>query len=317
MYASYERCEKYLNDNPTKPLIQCEYAHAMGNSVGGFVEYWDMVRANPAYQGGFIWDFVDQSMRMINKDGIEIWAYGGDWNKFDASDKNFMNNGLITPDREPNPHMFEVGRIYQDIQMSKGSKDNSVKIKNEYFFRDLSDYDAEWTLLLNGKAVKKGVKSDIIVAPQQEKEISFDFNAADYNGKGELLLNVAFILKSGEGVLEAGHEVAKSQFAISGEPVKGADYFASGQVANCTKSPLEVKNNDYNYLIISNKDVKVEINKHTGYIAALNKGNVKYFSQDAQLKPNFWRAPTDNDYGASLQQKSNSKWVIHHGIGSY
>ena len=303
MYAGYGHCENFLKNNPTKPLIQCEYAHAMGNSVGGFVEYWDMVRKYPMYQGGFIWDFVDQSMRKINEDGVQIWAYGGDWSRYDASDNNFMNNGLITPDREPNPHMFEVGRVYQDIQMKKGSKDNSVNIQNEFFFNDLSKYDVAWTLLLDGKAVKRGVRSDINVAPQQTKEFAFDFNPADYKGKGELILNVAFVRKSQDGRLDAGHEVAKGQFAVSGEPTKGAEYFAVADAANCTTSPLQVKDNDYNFLIITSGDVRVKINKNNGYIAAINKGGIKYLTDEATLQPNFWRAPTDNDFGASLQRK--------------
>ena len=303
MYAGYNHCEKYLQGEPQKPLIQCEYAHAMGNSVGGFVEYWDMIRKYPMYQGGFIWDFVDQSLRKTNEDGVEIWAYGGDWSRYDASDNNFMNNGLVTPDRKPNPHMFEVGRVYQDIQMSASSKANAVKIHNEHFFKDLSGYYAEWSLLLDGKTVKKGIRTDINIAPQTTQEVVFGFNPEDYKGKGELLLNVAFILKDQDGVLEAGYEVAKGQFAVSGEPTKGAEYFYTADAANCTTTPLQVKDNDYNYLIVTNGDVRIEINKHNGYIAAINKGGIKYLADDAVLEPNFWRAPTDNDYGASLQRK--------------
>lgn len=116
MYAGYGWCEDYSkNADYKKPLIQCEYAHAMGNSEGGFKEYWDLVRKYPKFQGGFIWDFVDQSVRWTGKNGKMIYAYGGDFNRFDASDINFCDNGLISPDRVPNPHMYEVGRIYQSI----------------------------------------------------------------------------------------------------------------------------------------------------------------------------------------------------------
>ena len=303
MYAGYNHCENYLKGEPAKPLIQCEYAHAMGNSMGGFVEYWDMIRKYPMYQGGFIWDYVDQSLRKVNENGVEIWAYGGDWSRYDASDNNFMNNGLLTPDREPNPHMYEVGRIYQDIQMSAGSKANTVNIHNEFYFKDFSQYYAEWSLILDGKTVKKGIRTDINVEPQSTKEVAFDFNADAYKGKGELLLNVAFILKDQDGLLDAGHEVAKGQFAVSGEPTKGAEYFTTAEAANCTTTPLQVKDNDYNFLIVTNGDVRVEINKHNGYIAAINKGGFKYLADDAHLEPNFWRPPTDNDYGASLQRK--------------
>ena len=148
MYYSYESCENYSKGNIDKPLIQCEYAHAMGNSQGGFKEYWDLVRKYPKYQGGFIWDFVDQSARWYTKDGKEFYGYGGDFNRYDASDNNFQNNGLISPDRVPNPHAHEVGYIYQNIwvkpvDLQKGE----ISIYNENFFRDLSDFYAEWQLL--------------------------------------------------------------------------------------------------------------------------------------------------------------------------
>lgn len=168
MYYSYESCENYSKGNIDKPLIQCEYAHAMGNSQGGFKEYWDLVRKYPKYQGGFIWDFVDQSARWYTKDGKEFYGYGGDFNRYDASDNNFQNNGLISPDRVPNPHAHEVGYIYQNIwvkpvDLQKGE----ISIYNENFFRDLSDFYAEWQLLANGEVLQSGIINDLKVGPQQ------------------------------------------------------------------------------------------------------------------------------------------------------
>lgn len=149
MYYGYDGCKKYSEDDSmTKPLIQCEYAHAMGNSQGGFKEYWDLVRKYSKFQGGFIWDFVDQSVRWTGKNGKMIYAYGGDFNRFDASDGNFCDNGLISPDRVPNPHMYEVGRIYQDIWTTPADlKNGEINVFNEYFFRDLSAYYMEWEAL--------------------------------------------------------------------------------------------------------------------------------------------------------------------------
>ena len=145
MYLWYSACEDYAKSNATKPLIQCEYAHAMGNSMGGFKEYWDLIRKYPKFQGGFIWDFVDQSVRWKNKDGIEIYAYGGDFNKYDGSDNNFCDNGLISPDRVPNPHMYEVGYFYQSIWTRPVNLQNGeIEIFNENFFRDLSAYYLDW-----------------------------------------------------------------------------------------------------------------------------------------------------------------------------
>ena len=176
MYYDYNGMEKYgQRTDATKPLIQCEYAHAMGNSQGGFKEYWDLIRKYPNLQGGFIWDFVDQSCRWKGKDGVMIYAYGGDFNRFDASDNNFCDNGLISPDRVPNPHMYEVGHFYQNIwttpaDLSKGE----VNVFNENFFRDLSAYYMEWQVLKDGKVIRTGRVDDLKVAPQETAKITLN-----------------------------------------------------------------------------------------------------------------------------------------------
>lgn len=209
MYYRYKDCEEYAkNPDSPKPLIQCEYAHAMGNSEGGFKEYWDLIRKYPKYQGGFIWDFVDQSCRWTGKDGKMIYAYGGDFNRFDASDNNFCDNGLISPDRKPNPHMYEVGYFYQNIWTSAGDlSKGEIKVYNENFFRDLSAYALEWEVLKNGKAVRSGRVENLSVAPRQTANVKLDL------GKtckcAEWLLNVKYVQKNREGLLPAGHVVAK------------------------------------------------------------------------------------------------------------
>ena len=147
--------EKYcLDDSKTKPMIQCEYAHAMGNSLGGFREYWEIIRKYPKTQGGFIWDFVDQSPR-IERNGKTIYAYGGDWNRYDPSDFNFCDNGLVSPDRVPNPHMYEAGYYYQNIWSSLAAPEQ-VEVFNEFFFKDLSNYTLDWQLLRDGEPVREG-----------------------------------------------------------------------------------------------------------------------------------------------------------------
>ncbi len=191
MYYGYEGMEKYgQRTDATRPLIQCEYAHAMGNSQGGFKEYWDIIRKYPNLQGGFIWDFVDQSCRWKGKDSVMIYAYGGDFNRFDASDNNFCDNGLISPDRVPNPHMYEVGHFYQNIwttpaDLSKGE----VNVFNENFFRDLSAYYMEWEVLKDGKAIRTGRVDDLKVAPQETAKITL--NIGKTCTCKEWLLNVA------------------------------------------------------------------------------------------------------------------------------
>jgi beta-galactosidase len=196
MYLGYEDSEKYAKNNPTKPLIQCEYAHAMGNSMGGFKEYWDITRANPSYQGGFIWDFVDQAQH-LNKAGINVYGYAGDYNKYDSrEDQNFCNNGIISPDRNYNPHAYEVQYYYQNIwttavDLQKGI----VEVYNENFFRSLDNQFMEWRVLVDGKVIESGVISDLKVAPQQKAQIQLAYSAQNLPKDKELLLNVAFKLK--------------------------------------------------------------------------------------------------------------------------
>ena len=212
MYYDYNNCIKYCEGNIDKPLIQCEYAHAMGNSQGGFKEYWDITRKYPKYQGGFIWDFVDQSCHWKNKDGVAIYGYGGDFNKYDASDNNFNDNGLISPDRVPNPHAYEVGYFYQNIwttpaDLSKGE----INIYNENFFRDLSAFYLEWQLLANGEIVQNGIVSDLNVAPQQTAKLQLPFDIKNICSCKELLLNVSYKLKAAETLLPAGETIAYDQ----------------------------------------------------------------------------------------------------------
>ena len=191
MYYRYWDCETYCKDeSKTKPLIQCEYAHAMGNSMGGFKEYWDLVRKYPKYQGGFIWDFVDQGIHKTGSNGKLIYAYGGDFNKFDASDINFCNNGLISPDRVPNPHAYEVEYFYQNIWTTPVDlKKGQVKVYNEHFFRDLSNYYMEWQVLKNGRVMRSGRVDDLDVAPRQSATLALPIGR--YCQHAEWLLNRA------------------------------------------------------------------------------------------------------------------------------
>ena len=199
--------------------------------------------------------------------------------------------------------MYEVGRIYQDIHTTATDKKNVVNVANEYFFKDLSGVYMEWALMLNGKLVKKGTINDLNVAPQQSAEITLPFNENDYAGKGELLLNVSYNLKENEGVLDAGYAVAKNHIAVSGEAVNGADVFAGNKHFNNVTAPLKVQENNRNFLIVSNGDFDVEFNKWNGYITTINKGGNEYMTEEAEIQPNFWRAATDNDFGASMQRK--------------
>lgn len=302
MYAGYQWCENYSKDNKyQKPLIQCEYAHAMGNSQGGFKEYWDLVRKYPKFQGGFIWDFVDQSVRWPGKNGKMIYAYGGDFNRFDASDINFCNNGLISPDRVPNPHAYEVCHFYQNIWTTPANlKNGEINIFNEYFFRDLSAYYLEWEMLKDGKSVRCGRIDNLNVQPQQTAKVKLNLGETDT--EAEWLLNISYKLKNNEDLLPAGYTVAKEQLTLN--PYKAP----SMQLGNCELSNTEtvapeVQDNDRHYLIIGNDAFRIEFNRSNGYLTKYQIKGLDMIKEGAILKPNFWRAPTDNDFGAHIHRK--------------
>ena len=303
MYYDYDACKKYSEGNIDKPLIQCEYAHAMGNSQGGFKEYWDLIRKYPKYQGGFIWDFVDQSNHWKNKDGIDIYGYGGDFNKYDASDNNFNDNGLISPDRRPNPHAHEVGYFYQSIWTTPGDlSKGEIKVYNENFFRDLSAYYMEWQLLANGEVMQTGVVQDLNVAPQQTATLKLNLNTEKICPCKELLLNVTYKLKAAETLMPAGSTVAYDQLTIRPYTAKALE-LKNQKASNLDIVVPVIKDNDHNYLIVESENFIIEFNKHNGYLSRYEADGMQLLNPGAQLTPNFWRAPTDNDYGAGLQHR--------------
>lgn len=301
MYLRYDRCKEYCESNPTKPLIQCEYAHAMGNSQGGFKEYWDLVRKYPSYQGGFIWDFVDQSIRWKNKDGVEIYGYGGDFNPYDASDFNFCDNGLISPDRVPNPHMYEVGYFYQNIWTTlKDAKQGVINVYNENFFRDLSAYEMEWQLLADGVVVRTGRVCNLNIAPQQRQDIKIEYGTID--DRHEWLLNVSYRNRNRKGMLPAGYVVAYDQMQLS-DPVTPCMCQAVNKQKHAQITVPEIRDNDRKFLIIDGENFTIEFRRRDGFMNRYTVQGIDMLKEGELLTPNFWRAPTDNDFGANLQNK--------------
>ena len=302
MYAGYAHMEKYgKRTDAKKPLIQCEYAHAMGNSQGGFKEYWDLIRKYPNLQGGFIWDFVDQAIRTKGKNGVEIYGYGGDFNRFDASNDNFCVNGIVNPDRIPNPSATEVKYYYQDIwtlpvDLAKGK----VKIRNERFFKCLCDVNLDWVLLNNGVPVREGRISDIKVKPGTETEVTIPYG--EISDQGEWALNVSYVLKESTGVLPAGYEIAGEQFLLT-EPKANDMNIATVAASNQDAPVATVVDNDRHYLIVKGQDFTVEFNRRSGFMTRYEVAGTEYINEGGKLAPNFWRAVTDNDFGADLMRK--------------
>ena len=279
----------------------------MGNSQGGFKEYWDLIRKYPKYQGGFIWDFVDQSLRW-EKNGISFYAYGGDWNRYDGSDNNFMNNGLISPDRKPNPHMYEVGYIQQSIWATPVDLVNGViNVYNENFFRDLSSYYAEWSLVANGEVIQTGLLQDLNVNPQQTKQVKLNYTIDGICPEKELLLNIAFKLKKAETLLPAGHVVAKNQLTV--RPYKAPKLeIANKQQTNIAVVPPTIKDNDRYYLIVEGEDFRLDFERADGFLCRYDVKGLSMLKEDGKLTPNFMRAPTDNDIAAKRQKEKHTTW---------
>lgn len=301
MYMRQDHCRGYAKDaSKQKPLIQCEYSHAMGNSCGGFKEYWDLVRRYPKFQGGFIWDFVDQALHGKDAEGRDIYKYGGDYNKYDPSDNNFNCNGLISPDRQPNPQMYEVGYEYQNIWVQPVDvKTGRISVRNENFFRPLDYVSLEWTLLRDGTPVRNGKVDDVRCQPQATVEMTLPIG--DISSDGEYLLNIDFKLKQAEPLMEKGQTVAYCQLEVRGVAPRLADRQTSGSGIKVNESQ------DAPWLMLSNDRFSVKFNKSTGFIMEYLVDGHNRLGEGGVLKPQFWRALTDNDMGAKLHHR-NKVW---------
>lgn len=292
MYFPYEASERYASSPAsTRPLIQCEYAHAMGNSEGGFKEYWDLIRKYPKFQGGYIWDFVDQSIRHTTPEGKMVYAYGGDFKSTDPSDQNFCDNGLVSPDRVFNPHAYEVQRVYQDIHTTL-TPEGDIEVFNERFFAPLDDVRMEWTLLTDGRPTRTGSINDLNVSPQGRSKIKIDFGPI--KDDTEALLNVAYTLKESTSVLDGGTVIAREQIRLTPERCR---------MARPSDKPVDYIDRSGGVLTIKGKNFTVAFNENNGFIARYEVGGKEMLNKGAMITPNFWRAPTDNDYGAGLQKK--------------
>ena len=288
MYATMEEMEFYaLQSDIYRPLIQCEYAHAMGNSVGNLQDYWDLIEEYPALQGGCIWDWVDQGILAKNDNGEDYFAYGGDLEpEGSRNDNNFCLNGLISPDRKPNPHIYEVKKVYQNISVLKGKKANEFVVRNKNFFLDLATYDLTVTVLKDGKSVSTQTITDLKAAPQSEVVVSpkLPSNLSD----GEYFIDFSFTLKADQGLLKAGHEVAKEQLQISKSPlIYGINAESNIELTPSAKGWL-----------ITTAGATMTFDKEKGTFTDYTVDGKVLITEGPQ--PDFWRAPTDNDYGYGM-----------------
>ena len=317
MYYPVAASEKYAKDpNSPMPLIQCEYNHTMGNSGGNLSDYWDLIRKYPILQGGFDWDFVDQALhrnivkpmsilpyKMNNEELRKIeYCYGGDYNKYDPSDNNFNCNGIIGPDRQLNPHAYEVAYQYQNIWTKMvNAETGEVSVHNENFFRDLSNYALAWSLEEDGVETQNGTIADLDVPAQQTKNFTIPYDKSKIKGK-EVFLNIDFRLKEAEPLLTAGQVMAYAQLPVVTKQACSGDcskMLAQGHGKK--KMKLAAKKN--NVVAVTTPNLTFKIDRSTGLISEYAYNGKSLLGEGGTLKPNFWRAPTDNDMGAGLQKK--------------
>ena len=317
MYYPVSACEKYAKDpNSPMPLIQCEYNHTMGNSGGNLSDYWNLVRKYPIFQGGFDWDFVDQALhrnivkpmsilpyKMNNEELRKIeYTYGGDYNKYDPSDNNFNCNGIIGPDRQMNPHAYEVAYQYQNIWAKMVSAEaGQVSVYNENFFRDLSNYALAWSLEEDGVETQNGTIADLDVPAQQSRTYTIPYDRSKITGK-EVFLNIDFRLKNAEPLLTAGQVVAYAQLPVVTKQACEGDcskMLAEGH----GKKKMKLAAKKDNVIAVTTPNLTFKLDRTTGLISEYAYNGKSMLGEGGTLKPNFWRAPTDNDMGAGLQKK--------------
>ena len=298
MYLGYEDCVKYAQGDNPRPLIQCEYAHAMGNSMGGFKEYWDIIRKYPKYQGGYIWDFVDQGLRDKSAvTGKEIFTYGGDYGRYPASDHNFNCNGIIAPDRRLNPHAYEVGYYYQNVWITeKNLKEGQFEVYNENFFKNLDDLELVWTIRRHSGTINVSG-----IAPQQRKLITdAELKATvarvlEHHPDAEVLVNFEFRSREAQPLIDKGQVLARQQFCI--QP------YQFPVISDDVETPGITKEETISYLKLTAAGTTLTIGKWSGLIDYLDVDGKPMLLDRHSILPEFWRAPTDNDYGARFQER--------------
>lgn len=295
MYPGIEYIEYYAKSNPYRPLIMCEYAHSMGNSTGNLQDYWDVIEKYPALQGGFIWDWVDQGLAKYDENGTKYWAYGGDYGpEGTPSDGNFCLNGIINPDRTIHPAMYEVKKVYQNIKIyPENLNDLKFNLINQFDFTNLYNYELKWFLMGNGKIVKQESLGNIYLKPHDTTLIQIPLSDYGFTPGVEYFVNFSLVTTEEEAYKPIGFELAKEQF-----PIKFLDYVDTRPL----KQPKDV---EYYFsaskLIVETALIDIVFDTINGNLISLIVEGKEMLKEPVQI--NFWRAPTDNDFGNRMEQR--------------
>lgn len=300
MYMFIPEVKKLFSEKKEKrPFIWCEYSHAMGNSNGNFKEYWNLVYSHPNIQGGFIWDWMDQGLIKKDENGVEYWGYGGDFEPEGVHiDGNFCLNGIVNPDWTPHPGTFEIKKVYQNIHFKKFDwNTGTLTIHNDFFFKNLDDYLIEWELIENGSPICSGNFKPLKIAPQKQKSFDINLSKEELNPEKEYFLNVYAKQLRSTAFLPFGQEVAHEQF--------GYKTLLPKVKLNKTDTPIKLKKSTNSISFNSNDGYEIEFSKRTGELVSYKINDFELLHNP--LKPTFWRAPTDNDFGNKMPKRCN-KW---------
>lgn len=294
-YPSAAALERWGEMKTDRPYIPSEYAHAMGNSTGGFRDMWEAIYRHTNVQGGFIWDWVDQGILVQDADGEPFWAYGGDFGKDMPSDGNFLCNGLVNPDRTPHPGLLEVKKMYQYVWFKPVNlATGQFEVKNIYDFTNLDKYNVKYAVMANDKVVRQGTLSGMNLKPGESKVVTVPVNGLAVQPATEYFINFTVTLKAADELLKAGHVVSSDQFELPSLKGPKKNYSASGQLSvDDTSSEIDLGSGTFG----------LTIDKRSGNITSYRSGKTEYITDGMGLQPNFWRAPTDNDYGSRMPSR--------------
>ena len=283
----------WIGSDPERPFIWCEYSHAMGNSNGNFKEYWDLVASDRQIQGGFIWDWVDQGLADYDENGNKYWAYGGHYEPDgQVHTENFCLNGVINADRTVHPALHEVKKVYQNIAFENANvQKGQINVRNKRFFTDLSDCQIHWELIADGHTQRSG-KIQMTTPPQTEELLILDFEGYDLSNGKELFLNIYALNISGNELVPVGHIIASEQLLVAAP--------RPNQERTLSTEKISVHESDEEYTL-SGIDFDVTFSKVTGAMSSYVTNGVELITKP--MIPNFWRAPTDNDFGNDMPNR--------------
>jgi beta-galactosidase len=293
MYWRHWHLEEYAQTHNDRPFILIEYAHSMGNSTGNLTEYWDVIEKHDVLAGGFIWDWVDQGLLEHNESGTPYWTYGGDYGPAEVpSSGNFCFNGIVFPDRRIQPAYWEVKRVYQHVDFRADDlSTGEITVANQYDFTSLDEFELRWDLIEDGSPIKSGVFKDLEVAPESERQISLGYRLPRQKAGAEYHLDLHLVSPAARGILPAEHIYAEAQFAIPNDTVAAPAKRPAG-------GSLEIDESE-RAITVTGKNFSVGIDRESGLLSSLTFTGKEMILRP--LTPNFWRAPTDNDFGNYMQ----------------